>query len=232
MVSFHCDSNVFSNLSSASNGSKGSGDFRMAAQAKERLLMWVDAVGGFLVCLQDEVTIGQAVPGAIVDVPINGDLAKHHATLRKSGEGYLIEQIGTRSHEAVWLDGRQVVGPTAISDGDELQLGSSVVLRFRQPHPLSATCRLEFLSSHRTSPSADAILVMSDSCVLGPRPSSHVVCRGWSNDLVLARKEKKLTCITKRQIEIDGAKVTKRAPITLNSRISGPDFSVSLEQLK
>ena len=226
MVSSHFDSKVFLNLTG------NSGNFRMAARQKERLLMWVDAVGGFLVCMKDQVTIGQAIPGTDVDIPINGDLARHHAVLRRSGEAYLLEPVGTRRDDHTWLDGRLVTEPATIADGDEVQFGSSVTLRFRQPHPLSASCRLEFLSSHRTAPSADAVLIMSDSCVLGPRLSSHVVCRHWKDDLVLARSGRKLTCISKRPIVVDGVAVQKRVEITRNSRISGSDFSVSLEELK
>ncbi len=60
-------------------------------QAGPRFLLWVDGVGGYLVCLADEVVIGQAIPHGGADVPIQGDLSRLHATIRRQGEGYLLQ---------------------------------------------------------------------------------------------------------------------------------------------
>ena len=60
---------------------------------KTRLLLWVDAVGGFFVCQGSEIRIGQAVPDSNVDVPMLADLSRHHATIRRDEEGYTIEPV-------------------------------------------------------------------------------------------------------------------------------------------
>src|SRR6185436_19059712 len=39
-----------------------------------RFLLWIDAVGGYLVCLSDEVIIGQAFPGSQADLAIQADI--------------------------------------------------------------------------------------------------------------------------------------------------------------
>ena len=44
-------------------------------------------------------------------------------------------------------------------------------------HVLSASARLEMVSRHRTQPHVDGILLMAESCVLGPKWQNHVVCR-------------------------------------------------------
>ena len=41
----------------------------------DRFLLWVDAVGGYWVCLTDEILLGQPVRSARVDVPLLGDLS-------------------------------------------------------------------------------------------------------------------------------------------------------------
>ena len=133
-------------------------------------MLWVDAVGGYWVCLDDVVVLGQPVPGAAVDVPILGDISSRHAIIRRDGEGYLVEAI-----RDVLLDGKPVRKAATLCDGARLQLGERVRLRFRRPHALSATARLDFESHHRTQPSADGVLLMGDTCVLGPKPHSHVV---------------------------------------------------------
>src|SRR5438093_1143339 len=43
-----------------------------------RFMLWIDAVGGYLVCLGDEIVIGQAAPGTKVDVPIQADISRKH----------------------------------------------------------------------------------------------------------------------------------------------------------
>ena len=67
------------------------------------------------------------------------------------------------------------------------------MLRYRLPHPLSTTARLELASRHRTQPWADGVLLMGNSCVLGPNLRNHVVCRDWSEDVVLYRQADRLT---------------------------------------
>ena len=59
----------------------------------DRFLIWVDAVGGYWVCLGDEVLMGQPVQSDQVDIPLLGDLSGRHARIRRDGEGYLIEAI-------------------------------------------------------------------------------------------------------------------------------------------
>jgi hypothetical protein len=187
--------------------------------------MWVDGVGGYLVCMADEVMLGQAVASSGADVPIVGDLSRHHATIVRQGEGYVIRPDATTR-----VEGRELTSPRGLRDGDEIELGPSFRLRFRQPHPLSATARLEFLSHHRTQPATDGVLLMANSCILGPSSQNHVVCRGWHQDVVLVRNGQQLRCHAKETLEIDGREVNGRAEITRESRIVGSDFCLSLER--
>jgi hypothetical protein len=198
----------------------------MKNRPEPRFLMWVDAVGGYLVCLSEEVVIGQAVPDSNADVRIFGDLSRHHATLRRQSEGYVIIP-----HADAKVDRRPISDPRTIRDGDEIELGPSVAMRFRQPHPMSATCRLDLISHHRTQPFADSVLIMANSCVLGPGSNSHVVCRKWQQDVVLVRQGQTLRCHAPTGTEIDGKPAGPRAEIQLNSRICGDEFCISLEPI-
>ena len=193
-------------------------------QKTDRFLLWVDGVGGYWVCLGDEVTLGQPVPLGEIDVPILGDLSKRHARIRRDGEGYLIEAF-----RPVWVDGRQVDRVASLASGNVIRLGDAVRLLFRRPHALSGTARLDFVSRHRTQPSLDAVLLMADSCVLGPKPHSHVVCRDWPDEVVLYRHDDELYCRSGVPIEIDGRRCKDRGPISRNSRIVSECFSLSLE---
>lgn len=190
-----------------------------------RFMLWVDGVGGYLVCLQEAVCLGLATPGNAVEVPILGDVSRRHARLRRE-DGYVVEPL-----QPVRVNGRPICGSASLSDGDEIELGESVRLRFRQPHALSATARLEFLSRHRTEPSAIGILLMAESCVLGPKWQDHVVCREWSHDVVLFRRDERLFCRALEPLEIDGRRCEGQSPVAPGTHVEGSDFSFCLRQL-
>lgn len=212
-----------------------------------RLLLWVDGVGGYLVCLNDDILVGQAAPATTADLPILGDLSRRHAWIRRQGERYLVEpcplarpsgqarlpgQESLPSVTALRINGRLVTEPTLLYDGDELELGAGVKLRFAQPHVLSATARLDFVSRHRPQLRVDGVLLMAESCVLGPNLRNHVVCRDWKDDVVLYRHGGRLFCRAMDDIEIDGRLCEGRGELTGQSVVKGEDFSLALEGVR
>ena len=193
-------------------------------QTGPRFFLWVDAIGGYLVCLGDEVMLGQAVPRTGVEVPILADLSRRHAKIIRDGEGYVVE-----SYSTIHVNGKRIHDRALLRDGDEIELGSGVRLLFHKPHALSATARLDFASRHRTQPAADGILLMAESCVLGPRRQNHIVCREWMDDVILFRQGSELCCRSSGALEIDEQPYDGRGRITHNSRVTGDDFALSLE---
>ncbi len=194
--------------------------------SKSRFLLWVDAVGGYFVCLGAEVRLGQAVPDCQVEVPLLADLSRHHATIRRDEEGYTIEPV-----RDVRLNHHRLETTSWLNDGSLIELGPALRLRFSRPHPLSATARLDFISNHRTQPSAAALILMADTCVLGPSPASHVQCRHWPHDVVLYRHHGVLQCRSASPLEIDGKWYEQQGPLTLQSHVVGDPFSFSLEEI-
>lgn len=191
-----------------------------------RFVLWVDAVGGFLVCPMDQVRIGQAVPGNRVEIPFQADLSRHHVTLRREGEGYVLVP-----HQPTFLNGQLLDGPAPLAGEAEIRMGDAVVMRFRQPHALSQSAVLEVVSRHRTTPSVDGVLLMAGSCVLGPSSRNHVVCRDWKDDVVLYRQGEQFFCRSKSSLEIDGVEHQHVGPVHFNSRVVGDDFSMTLEEI-
>jgi hypothetical protein len=194
--------------------------------ANRRMIAWVDAVGGYLICLGDQVILGQPAPGGGADVPILADLSRRHAAIRRDGESYTLVPL-----QATKLNGRTLDCPAPLSDGAEIELGDGVRLRFRRPHPLSATAVLEFVSQHRTRPKVDGVVLMAQTCVFSPRQSSHVRCRDWAGDVILFRDGKNLACRANNSLTIDGQRYEARGPVAENSRIQGADFAITLEEL-
>lgn len=199
-------------------------DTAIGAAPANRRMLWVDAVGGFLVCLDDEVVLGQPSGGAAPTAPILADISRRHAVLRRDQGSYVLEPIGPTK-----LDGSEITGPTVLGNGHLIELGDSVRIRFARPHALSATARLTIESGHRTTPSADAILLMAESCVLGSGSHSHVRCRDWEQDVILFRQNDEILCRSAGQLNVDGQSTEGAASLADGTRIEGQDFAMCVE---
>jgi hypothetical protein len=190
----------------------------------DRRLVWVDAVGGFLVCLDEEIVLGQPARDNPPAVPILADLSRRHAVLRRQGGSYVLDPV-----QATKLDGREITGPVTLGNNHRIQLGENVRIHFCRPHALSATARLVIESHRKTEPSVDAVVLMAESCILGPRKHSHIRCRDWEHDLILFRKQGELGCRAEKSLTVNGEEVAGTAIISSGSRIEGEDFALSIE---
>jgi hypothetical protein len=204
----------------------GKADTVSERQPGKRVVAWIDAVGGFLVCLGDEIVIGQPSRDGAVDVSIFGDLSRRHAIIRRDREAYVLSPL----HRTA-IDGQVVTEPTVLRDKSTIKLGDAVELRFRKPHALSATAVLELVSHHRTEPAVDGIVLMSESCILGPATHSHIQCLDWTSDLVLFRRGQELMCRTQSPIEIDGQTCLGQTTLAGNCRLESDEFAQTLEQV-
>ena len=190
-----------------------------------RFLLWVDTVGGYLVCLDDEVVLGRAGTDAVADVPLLGDLSRRHAILSRDGEGYVIRAI-----KPTFVNGKDV-STAPLKDGDVIRLGSTVELEFRQPSPVSSTARLQVVSRHRLPLSVDGVILMAETCIVGDSKQAHVPAPGLANPVVLYRQGAALWCRAAGGFEVDGRACAARAPLTLQSSVLGEGYSFSLEPL-
>jgi len=190
----------------------------------QRSLLWVDAVGGFLVCLDDTIVIGQPSPGNEIALPILADLSRRHAVIRRDAGVYVLEPL-----QSTRVNGREITGPHILADNELIQLGDNVRLRFTKPHALSATARLTLESHHKTQPSADAVLLMADSCVLGPNRHCHVRCRDWERDVVLYRQNERVFCRADEPLAVDGVTTENESEIQPGVRVEGEAFSFAWE---
>ena len=197
-----------------------------AAGPKGRFLLWVDAVGGYLVCLDDRILLGRAGPDSHADIPLMGDLSRNHATLLRNGEGYLLE-----AHHASFINGKPVAGQAVLRDGDVIRLGSTVELEFRQPSPVSATARLSIVSRHRLPLAVDGVILMAETCIVGSESQAHIPARLIKSPVVLYRQAGSLWCRAIGAFDVDGRTCASRAPLTLQSSVLGDGFSFSLEPL-
>ena len=199
-------------------------DSENAASLANSFLLWVDGAGGFLVCSASKNVIGQAVPDADISIPIVGDLRKRHAKLLTVDDQHFLNYLDTEGGT-----GRPKQDLVQLRNGQQLGFDGGVKLKYTKPHPLSSTARIDFVSRHRTQPWSDAILLAGQSIILGPDPNNHVYCPTWNHDLILFRRHNNWYCRSKNKIDIDGEQFDFEGPITMNSTVSGEDFSLTLE---
>lgn len=191
-----------------------------------RFLLWADSIGGYLFCLDDEVVLGRAGHDSLADVPLLGDLSRQHATIVRSGDSYII-----RASKPTFVNGRLVDSASPLRDGDVIRLGSTLELGFHQPSPVSSTARLEILSRHRLPLAVEGVILMGETCILGPSSQAHIPAPALSEPVVLYRQGTSLWCRASGSFEVDGRACLSRSPLTLQSSVLGEEFSFSLEPL-
>jgi hypothetical protein len=100
----------------------------MSEQKEAALLLWMDGeeIKGRWPLDEPETSIGRWRDN---DVVVDDRwVSRHHARVRHAGEQYLIEDLGSKNGTLV--NGRRIAGPTALADGDEIQVTPLVTLTF------------------------------------------------------------------------------------------------------
>lgn len=198
----------------------------MSTERSKRMVAWIDGVGGYMLCLGEELVLGQPAGAASADIAVLADLSRRHAIIRRERESYVISPI----HE-VRIGGNLLTGPQVLKDGALIELGEAVKMRFRKPHALSNSAVLTLESHHKTQPAVDGIVLMSESCVLGAQAQSHIVCRDWPSELVLFRRGEDLQFRTNEQVELDGEPQARGGVVADATRIVGERFALSFEEV-
>lgn len=216
---------AFAKSDSLANGASTDQDFSLPLLASS-FLIWIDGVGGYLVCTDPINFIGQAAEGSTVSIPLQADVRQRHARIETIAGQHLVQPLGP-----VAIAGREVPvdESVAIKSGQLILLGDRVELAYRQDHPLSKSARLDFVSRHRTLPWSDGVILAGQSIVLGPNPNNHVFCPGWKADLILFRRNDQWFAKSKIGFCVDEQAMASEAEIRFDSRLYGDGFSLKLE---
>jgi hypothetical protein len=195
-------------------------------------VVWIDGVGCFWINFSDRLSISG--PGTTAtkpldslesaDVSLLSDLGRQHATIARTGEGYLLEANGPTR-----VSGRDVVDRVSLSDGAIIELGCSVRLRFQQPSALSLSARLDFLSDHRPTQTADGIVLLADTCLLGPNDENHIVCSDWPGQVLLVRQGRELWCRSRMSLSVNEQPLESGRQLSSGDVVSGDDLRFRIE---
>ncbi len=194
------------------------------APLPKRFLLWVDGVGGYLVCLSPRVTFGQAVGDGPVDVPLYAELSRLHAEVFRDGEGYVLE-----SAREVLVNGTPAPR-TVLRPGDRLTLGTTCQLLFHQPVPISPSARLELVSGHRLPLAVDGVILMAEALILGPGMQVHVpLPPEVPGNVVLYRGKGGLGVRAPGTFRVDNRPCQDRSDLPLPSVVTSDAFTFAVE---
>lgn len=214
---------MWNEVSASMSGSSSPAD----PSVMKRFMLWIDGVGAYLVCLNNKSTLGgPASKDAAADISLMAQIGRHHVTFVRVNEGYVLQ-----AHAPSKVRGRDVIDETLLSDGAEIELGNGVCLEFRQPSVLSSTAILNFVSDHRPSFSVDGIILMDETCILGPGGDCHIRCADWSEPVVLVRRGDQLTCQSRTPLMADEKLIDKTTHLSSGSVVSGADCQFRIESV-
>ncbi len=132
-------------------------------------VLWIDGVGSYALFERDSVTIGQSFPGNEVDLAIRGDLSRRACAIHRIQGEYWIE-----AYQNVRLGDEIVDKPALLRDQTICVLGERVRFQYCKPSPLSSTARLNLISEHRWQPYVDAVILASETVVIGCDSTCHI----------------------------------------------------------
>ena len=203
----------------------------------DRYIAWIDGVGAWLILTGSSVSIGR-VNGNVsplvkassseqeADIALVANLSRYHAGIKRVDENYVLKPDST-----VRIQGRPISYETVLPDNCEVTLGESVRLSFSIPTPLSATARVTFASEHRPRTSVDGVILMAETCLLGPSANDHIHCRNWSETIVLVKTPAGIVVKSKQELQI-GARRARTCDVVSNGHVvNGDNFRFRLEPL-
>jgi hypothetical protein len=194
------------------------------APVPKRFLLWVDGVGGYLVCLSNRVSFGQATGDAPIDVPLFADVSRLHAELMRDGEGYVVE-----SAKSVLVNGKETTR-TVLAAGDRVTLGATCQFLFHKPVSVSSTARLELTSGHRLPVAVDGVLLMGNEVMLGPGPNAHIILPWLPEPVLIYRSKDGLGVrVPGGPFRIDDRPCADRAALPLPSVVTSDGFTFAVE---
>ena len=75
----------------------------------------------------------------------------------------------------------------------------------------------------------DSIILMDDTCILGPGMDSHVHCPAWQDSILLHRTGDQISCKSRSDLFVNGEHATGSVILTDGAIVNGLDCRFRLE---
>jgi len=197
----------------------------MDQQPQKRWILWIDAVGAWLVCSSPRLSIGQATAeNGAVDIPLIADVSRVHATLVRDAEAYLFE-----SRRDAQVNGRPA-SQAVLKSGDLLKLGS-LGMKFELPVRGSLSARLSVTGTQRLPLSLDGVLLLDDMLILGPGEQAHVRLPDVAEPACLFSQQGRLGMRWPGRFTVDKEPCDGRAMLPTQGCVSFGPYSMAIEPM-
>ncbi|MBI4605256.1 MAG: FHA domain-containing protein, partial [Planctomycetes bacterium] len=154
----------------------------VAVPRHERLHLWIDGVGTYLLLGDDRVSFGRSGSSARPAIALPADLSGYHAEVLRSEEDYFL--VAAQGPVQV---GGQPVKRKLLEDGDRIDLGPACRLTFKLPTALSPTAVLTLHRGLRLEGDVRSIVLFKDTLLLGPGAACHVTVPAKGGTVILSR---------------------------------------------
>jgi hypothetical protein len=144
--------------------------------------LWIDGCGGYRLLVGEAFQIGRGCADRNVDIPLVADVPSSAGTVRRTGDDYYWypadADSSTHSGAGHWCNPKEPIAGLGSAD-----------LRLSKPSPLCNTAVMTLKPPHRFGDHVDAVLLVQDTCLVGPSADCHVRCRSLSSTLILLHRD-------------------------------------------
>lgn len=188
-----------------------------------RLLLWVDGVGTYLILTSDRTTIGRTGSSARPHLSLAANIQGHHAEILRVEDDYF----------AVAAQGELRVGGKEtrrhlLASGDELDLGHHCRLTFQLPTALSNTAVLTLRKGLRVERDVRDVILLDRELLVGSRSDCHVRAPVKGEPIVISIRKGGLHCRANQEILVDGRESGEEASIPSGAHVRIGELSFTI----
>jgi hypothetical protein len=129
---------------------------------------------------QQRVRIGRYGGGERIEIPIPAEVQSHHADIERVGDDYFLTP-----HAPVTVNQHALARRTLLRDGDRVAFGPKARMTFHKPSARSGAAVLRLSHRCRLPHDVSEIVLLGETCLLGPQPSCHFRTREGRDQAVL-----------------------------------------------
>ncbi|MBN1345040.1 MAG: hypothetical protein JXQ73_20265 [Phycisphaerae bacterium] len=178
-----------------------------------RFMLQIDGVGGFLVLLDRQITVGPAASSRSPDLPLMADRNLPPIRIERLEDDYFVSAT-----DGVLVNGR-AARRSLLSDGDKIGLSQRCRLRFGLPHPASSSAVLDVSGSRLPTGDVRRVILLDRNLVIGPAGTSHIRTDRVIEPIVLSVRDGRLLCGSSEPMTVDDRVVDRSTGIPMNSHV-------------
>jgi len=196
------------------------------ASMRDRLLLWVDGVGAFLVLRSERVTIGRMGSSAHPDLALAADIPGVQAEIVRADDDYFLA-----AHKAMEVNGRKVE-KKLLASGDRIRLAPKCELLFQIPTALSTTAVIQLPSGQRIAGDVREVILLDNHLLIGNDNGCHIHASEATSKILIHSDARGLAIRADENIYMNGKLLGKEAPIEPGAQIKVGEVTFTVTPLE